>query len=344
VKVTAHTRTIPTDSPESDGTFEWDSTTLIVATVEEDGETGLGYGYGPAAVAQVIEGELGSVVTPDVEASWWAMRGALRNAGQAGMGAMAISILDVALHDLRARRLGVSLVTALGRMRDRIEGYGSGGFCTYGPERVAEQLGGWAGGGFRHVKMKVGRDAAADRERLRAAREAIGTEVELMVDANGAFSASAALRAADDYAACDVGWLEEPVSSDDLEGLRRVRDATGPMQVAAGEYCWSPLDARRLLEAGAVDVLQLDVTRCGGLTGVLRADALAQAHHVPTSLHCAPAIAAHAGCAMAGAQHLEDFHDHRRIEAMVFDGLPARDGPYLVPDPSVAGHGLRLRD
>jgi L-rhamnonate dehydratase len=194
------------------------------------------------------------------------------------------------------------------------------------------------------VKMKVGRDPAADVERLRAARDAIGDAVELMVDANGAFTATAALAAAADYAARDVGWLEEPVSSDDLDGLRRLRGATGAMSIAAGEYCWSPLDAQRLLDGRAVDVLQLDVTRCSGITGTLQADVLAGAHHVATSLHCAPAIAAHVGCAMPAALHLEDFHDHQRIEAMLFDHVPAREGHELLPDPARPGHGLRLRE
>jgi L-alanine-DL-glutamate epimerase-like enolase superfamily enzyme len=347
-RVTARAFTVPTDGPESDGTLEWDSTTLVVVTVRGGGETGLGYGYGPPAVARVVTGELADVLAGrdplDVLAAWTAMRAALRNAGQAGIGAIAVSVVDIALHDLRARLLGIPLVQALGRVRERIEGYGSGGFCTYGPDRVAEQLGGWAAGGLRRVKMKVGRDPAADVERLRAARDAIGDAVELMVDANGAFTATAALAAAADYAARDVGWLEEPVSSDDLDGLRRLRAATGAMSIAAGEYCWSPLDAQRLLDGRAVDVLQLDVTRCSGITGTLQADVLADAHHVATSLHCAPAIAAHVGCAMPAALHLEDFHDHQRIEAMLFDHVPAREGHDLLPDPARPGHGLRLRE
>jgi L-alanine-DL-glutamate epimerase-like enolase superfamily enzyme len=312
---------VPTDGPESDGTFEWDSTTVVLVTVHAGDLAGLGYTYGPAAVASVVDGQLADEVVGgdplDVSSCWAAMRAAMRNAGQAGIGALAVSAVDVALHDLRARRVGLPLTAALGRVRDRIEAYGSGGFCTYGPAQVAEQLGAWASEGRRRVKMKVGRDPAADLDRLRAAREAIGPGVELMVDANGAF---------------------------DVDGLHRVRDAVGAMHVAAGEYCWSALDARRLLEAGAVDVLQLDVTRCGGITGTLRAEALAQAHNVPTSLHCAPALAAHVACAMPSALHVEDFHDHRRIEAMLFDDVPVREGPDLVPGTGSAGHGLRVRE
>ncbi len=347
--VRARAFTVPTDRPESDGTLAWDATTLVVAWVRADGRTGLGYGYGPAAIVRVIVDQLQSVVCGrdplHPAAAWGDMRAALRNAGQAGMGAMAVSIVDVALHDLRARLLGVPLVTALGAVRERAEAYGSGGFCTYGPADVAEQLGGWAREGFRRVKMKVGRDPSADPDRLRAAAEAIGDRARLMVDANGAFTPSQAIGTLGLYAEHGVDWLEEPVSSDDVAGLRRVRDrATPGMAIAAGEYCWSPLDARRLLEAGAVDVLQADVTRCGGLTGAAHVDALAAAHGVPTSLHCAPAISAHAGCALETFVHTEAFHDHLRLESMLFDGVPAlRDG-HLIPDTTRPGHGLGLRE
>jgi L-alanine-DL-glutamate epimerase-like enolase superfamily enzyme len=341
--------TVPTDGPESDGTLSWDATTMVVVTVRSGGRTGLGYGYGPPAIVRLIADQLSGVVVGSdplrPRATWRAMRRSLRNAGQAGAGAMALSIVDIALHDLRARLLGVALTTALGALRDRVEAYGSGGFCTYGPDEVAGQLGTWAADGFGRVKMKVGRDPAADQGRLRAARQAIGDGVRLMVDANGAFTPSQAIGVLTGYAAYGVDWLEEPVSSDDLAGLRRVRDHAAPrMAVAAGEYCWSPLDARRMLEAHAVDVLQADVTRCGGITGLLRIDALADAHGVPLSGHCAPAITAHAGCALQTFVHLEAFHDHLRLESMLLDGLPdLRDG-HLVPDPARPGHGLALRE
>jgi L-alanine-DL-glutamate epimerase-like enolase superfamily enzyme len=322
---------------------------MVVATVRAGATTGLGYGYGPAAVRDLVAEKVAGVVEGrdalHPPAAWAAMRTALRNAGQPGVGAMAVSVVDIALHDLRARLLGVPLVVALGAYRDRVQAYGSGGFCTYGPERVAEQLGGWAGEGYRRVKMKVGRDPAADRERLAAARAAIGDGVALMVDANGAFTPSAALAAARDYAAHGVDYYEEPVSSDDLAGLRRVRDGTTDgMAVAAGEYCWSPMDAERLLEAQAVDILQADVTRCGGITAMLKVDALASARCLPTSAHCAPAISAHVGCAMETFVHLEAFHDHLRVERLLLDGLPAFEDGCLVPESSVPGHGLALRE
>jgi L-alanine-DL-glutamate epimerase-like enolase superfamily enzyme len=340
--------TVPTDAPESDGTLEWDATTIVVVHAHSGGESGLGYTYGPAAVGDLITELLARVVAGSEalapQQAWAAMRSALRNAGQAGAGAMALSAVDIALHDLRARLLGLSLARALGGFRSSVPIYGSGGFTSYPLERIGEQLGGWAREGISRVKMKVGRDPSRDPDRLAAARVAIGDDVELMVDANGAYDAATACAWAQRYAAAGVTWFEEPVSSDDLAGLRRVRDAcAGRPAVAAGEYAWSVLDTSRLLDAGAVDVAQADVTRCGGLTGVVQIDAVCAAHGVPLSLHCAPAVSASAGCALERLLHLEYFHDHVRLERALFDGtLEPHDGR-LRPDPSAPGHGLALR-
>jgi L-alanine-DL-glutamate epimerase-like enolase superfamily enzyme len=339
---------VPTEEPESDGTLEWDSTTLVVVEVHAEDETGLGFTYADRSAASLIGSKLGSVLDgidpmkPGV--AWRRMREALRNLGAVGIGAMAISAVDIALWDLRAKLLGLSLAEALPRVRDRVPIYGSGGFCSYGDERLREQLQGWVADGITAVKMKVGREPDRDEARVRAAREAVGTAVELMVDANGAHTPKQALQWADVYSAYGVCWFEEPVSSDDLDGLRMVREQ-GPagMVVAAGEYGWEPSYSERMLAAGAVDVLQADVTRCGGITGFLMVDALCAARGIPLSAHCAPAISAHACCAASQLEHLEYFHDHVRIEGMLFDGvLDPADG-FLEPDPERPGLGLELK-
>ncbi len=339
--------TVPTDSPESDGTLEWDATTMVVVELEAGGERGLGYTYADASVAALVR----SVLAPVVEgadpmapvATWDAGRRALRNAGQAGSGAMALSALDIAAWDLKARLLGASLADALPRRHDSVPVYGSGGFTSYTDEMLREQLHGWAGEGIGAVKMKVGRNPDDDLHRLAVAREAIGPGVELMADANGAYGPRQAVDWARRLAIENVTWLEEPVSSDDIPGLRRARDSAPPgLAIAAGEYCWSPLDASRLLEAQAVDVLQADVTRCGGISGLLQIGALAAAAGIPFSAHCAPAVSAHACCAVETLRHLEYFHDHVRVESMLLDGVVGpRDGR-IEPDRSRPGHGLSL--
>ena len=251
--------TVPTDEPESDGTLEWDSTTIVVVEAHSDGRTGLGYTYCDAAAAEVVSSQLSGAVegedAMDVRAAWLRMSAQVRNSGQPGIGFCAVSAVDQALWDLKARLLGIPLVVLLGAAHDDVPIYGSGGFCSYSDDRLCAQLGGWAEAGIPRVKMKVGREPERDPVRLDAAREAIGDDVELFVDANGAFARKEALAWAERYAqSWDVKWFEEPVSSDDLEGLRLIRDA-GPagLEIAAGEYAYVPADFRNLV--GCVDCL-----------------------------------------------------------------------------------------
>jgi L-alanine-DL-glutamate epimerase-like enolase superfamily enzyme len=344
------TRTVPTDAPESDGTLAWDATTIVLVRLRAGGQPGLGWTYADAAAAHVVEGKLAAALegvdADDVPAAWMAMRRAIRNDGDAGLAACAISAVDIALWDRFARARGVPLAVALGAFRDAVPVYGSGGFCSYDDDRLTEQLGGWARAGIRAVKMKVGADPQADPHRVHVARAAIGPDVALYVDANGAWDQRDAVRHAHalDAAAGGLRWLEEPVSSRDVAGLRFVRDHVPPhLPVAAGEYLWSPQDALPLLAAGAVDVLQADATRCLGLTGFRAIGALAAAHGVPVSAHCSPAVHLHASCAVERVAPLEYFHDHVRVEAEMFDGAPAPTAGELAVDRTRHGHGLTVR-
>ena len=346
LEVSAHT--IPTDGPESDGTLEWDSTTIVVVQVHAGGLTGFGYTYTHDAAARLIEDKLapavrGLQVEKDLSPAWHEMGDLLRNVGRPGMGFMALSAVDIALWDLKARALGVPLVDLLGGVRDEAPIYGSGGFTSYPLDRLAEQLAGWVAQGIPRVKIKVGRSPEDDPARLDAARVAIGDETALFVDANGAFDREDAVAWAERYAReWGVTWFEEPVSSADLAGLRYVR-RRAPLDVAAGEYAYVPADFRNLLDAGAVDCLQVDVTRCGGYTGFLHAAALAEQHGLEISAHCAPQVSAHVCCAVPHFRHIEYFHDHVRIERMLFDGVLEPDGGALRPDRSRPGHGLELK-
>jgi L-alanine-DL-glutamate epimerase-like enolase superfamily enzyme len=340
---------IPTDQPESDGTFAWDSTTVVVVEIAAGGERGLGYTYGPKAVGALVEELLADVVIGrdalDVHAAWAEMGGALRNAGRPGIGAMAVAAVDIALWDAKARLLGLPLVRLLDAARSEVPVYGSGGFTSYSNERLADQLGSWVADGIPRVKMKLGRDPSSDPARLDAARSAIGDEAELFVDANGAFTGKQALGWANRYRReWGVSWFEEPVSSADFAGLRLLRDE-GPrgLDIAAGEYGYVLADFRNLLEAGAVDCLQADVTRCGGITGLLQVAGLAAGHGIDLSGHCAPAVSVPALCAVERLRHLEWFHDHVRVEAMLFDGVPELTDGNARPDLDRPGHGLELK-
>ena len=339
---------IPTDSPESDGTFAWDSTTLILIEVTAGDLTGIGYGYADSSTATFARDVLAPVVlgrdAMAIPGIWAGMDHAIRNLGRAGVARMAISAIDAALWDLKGRLLGLPVVTLLGAIRDEAPVYGSGGFTSYSDAKLAEQLGGWVALGIPRVKMKVGTKPGADPDRVRVAREAIGPDAELFVDANGAYSRKLALSLADRFAQSGVSWFEEPVSSDDLDGLRLIRDR-GPagIEIAAGEYGYDGFYFRRMLDAGAVDVLQADATRCGGITGFLRAAALCEATGIDLSAHCAPSLHVHVGCASPRFRHLEYFHDHARIEQLLFDGAPIPDGGALQPDLTRPGLGLDFK-
>lgn len=340
--------TIRTDAPESDGTLAWDSTTLVLVQAEAGGCIGVGYTYGDAAAAKLIEGKLKGVVEGRdafaISAIWLAMLQSVRNLGQSGISALAISAVDNALWDLKAKLLRLTVADLIGAVRSSVPVYGSGGFTSYNDEQLASQLGGWAAEGVFAVKMKVGRDPAVDPQRLRVARVAIGDGVQLFIDANGAMSRKQALAFADVAAHQGVTWFEEPVSSNDLEGLRLLRDRAPPgMAITTGEYAFALWTFRDLLMAGAVDVLQADATRCGGVTGFLKAAALAEAHEIPLSSHCAPAMHLHVCLAAQPAIHMEWFHDHVRIEKMLFDGAPVpADGS--VTGNSEPGFGLVLKE
>ena len=341
---------IPTDRPEADGTFEWDSTTVVLVEVRAHGGlTGMGWTYASAAAATVIDEELRPAIADlpleDVRAAWNAMVARVRNIGRGGVAATAISAVDVALWDLKARAAGMPLFEALGPARRSAPIYGSGGFTSYTTEQLIDQLGGWVAEGIPRVKMKIGAgrgsDPALDLERIRAVRAAIGPEPELFVDANGAYTAKRAIRLAGELEGI-ASYFEEPVSSDHLGELALIRRSID-QDVAAGEYGWDPWYFQKMVDADAVDILQADATRCLGVSGFLLAGEIAYSAGVPFSAHCSPTIHAHAACAVPQISHVEYFHDHVRIERMLFDGAPGRRGGHVYPASDRPGLGLELK-
>lgn len=341
--------TVPWEETESDGTLEWDSTTMITVEVEVGAERGLGYTYGDGSTAAFIESKLAGVVEGSdpmrPPATWAEMQRQIRNAGRPGLGALAVSAVDIALWDLKARLLGIPLADLLPRFHQRVPIYGSGGLTSYSRVRLAEELDTWVNElGIPRVKIKTARNPDEDPARLRLARKTIGDQAELFVDANGAFSRKQALEWArryhEDYG---VIYFEEPLTSEDREGLRWLREQGPPgIDVAAGEYEW---DIPQLGElSGCVDILQADVTRVGGITNMLRADGIARARNLPFSAHCAPAISAHVCCAMQSVRHIEYFRDHVDCERLLLDGTRDPVDGCLEPDPDAPGHGLTISD
>lgn len=339
---------IPTDEPEADGTYAWTSTTLVLVEASAGGQTGVGYTYADTSTATLIRDMLASKVKGigalDIPAAWWMMAHAIRNLGRPGVSSMAISAVDVALWDLKGRLLSLSVVDLLGAQRDSVLVYGSGGFTTYSIERLQQQMAGFVEQGIPRVKIKIGAHPEEDLGRVKAVREAIGTATELYVDANGAYDRKQALAQSEKFAELGVVWFEEPVSSDDLEGLHLMRDrAPAQIHIAAGEYGYDLWYYRRMLEAEAVDVLQADATRCGGITGFMRVSPLTEARSMDLSAHCAPTLHIAPCCAIARFWPIEYFHDHVRIEHMLFDGAPEPVHGALHPDRSRPGFGIEFK-
>ena len=346
LKVSAYT--IPTESPESDGTIEWNSTTMVLVEIEAGGKNGIGYSYADVSSAYFINKSLKEIVIGkdaiQIPFILKTMIERVRNSGNYGVIAMAISAVDNALWDLKAKILGLPLVALFGKVREDFWIYGSGGFTSYSIEKLQKQLGGWAAQGIKQVKMKIGREPENDVERVEKAREAIGKDCALFVDANGAYDAKQALEFANKFAALDVTWFEEPVPSTDLKGLHFIRaHAPDKINIAAGEYGYNLPYFEQMLEAGAVDVLQADATRCGGISVFLKAGKTCEAHQLPFSSHCAPALHLHPGLSLDSFFTAEYFYDHVRIENMFFDGVQQPDGGALQADLSRPGLGLELK-
>lgn len=344
--------TVPTDAPEADGTIAWSQTTLVLVRARCGAATGLGWTYGAPACAAIVADTLRDLVVGgsalDTAAHFTAMTRAVRNIGRAGVAGCAISAVDLALWDLKARVLGVPLFRLLGGADSTVPVYGSGGFTTYSHEQLATQLGHWVHEqGIPRVKIKIGqssgRDVQRDLARIADARRIIGADAELFVDANGGYTRKQAIRVFAASAEQDVRWFEEPVSSDDLAGLHEVRDAV-TADVAAGEYAFDIGYVQRMCAAGAVDCMQLDVTRVGGITEWMRGAAVAASLGLDISAHCAPNAHAHVAAAVANVRHAEWFHDHVRIERMLFDGVADPSGGLLRLAADAPGTGLTLRE
>jgi L-alanine-DL-glutamate epimerase-like enolase superfamily enzyme len=349
-EVRVSTFRVPTPAPEADGTATWDATELVVVQPLAGDAEGLGWSYCAAhAAAAVVRELLAPAVTGhsvlDVPGLWQRMAHAVRNAGRPGLVSMAMAAVDLALWDLKAKLLGLPLDRLLGRCRDTAPIYGSGGFVSLDDAELTAQLRHWTDHlGIAAVKIKVGErwGQAPDRDltRARRARAVIGDAVELMVDANGGYTRGQARRLGACYDDLGVTWFEEPVSAEDLAGLAGLRTSLR-CDIAAGEYADAVGYAHRMCAASAVDCLQLDVTRCAGITEWLRAAAVADAHGLQVSAHCAPSLHLAPALAVPNLRHVEYFADHERLEPMLFDGVPTVASGHLTPS-SRLGNGMTL--
>lgn len=256
-----------------------------------------------------------------------------------GIASMAISAIDIALWDLRARQRSISLAQLLGQVRDRVPCYGSG---KASPMLALDDLvttsANYIENGFRAVKIRIGREPDHDLERVKAVRTAIGNDARILCDANERLDLPTALWLGRKLADQDIHWLEEPLLSQDIEGYQRLRAAL-PMAISMGEHVHARRDFIPYIRAGAADVLQPDMCLVGGITETMRIGRIADSFGLGLAPHFMTPLHIHITAALPRATYLEyyPFMDHLLAET-----LTVKDGMLLVPD--APGHGVAFTE
>jgi L-alanine-DL-glutamate epimerase-like enolase superfamily enzyme len=319
---------------------------VTVRLHDAEGATGVGYTYtvgaGGAAVHALIARDLSPILigrdADRIEATWQAMWWALHYGGRGGAAALAISAVDIALWDLRARRQATPLWRALGGYDPRVPCYAGGIDLDLSVDALLRQTDDNLARGFRAIKMKVGRPSLSeDVVRVRAMRQHLGAEFPLMVDANMRWSVDEAIRAARALADLDPVWLEEPTDPDDVPGHARiVRD--GGLPIAAGENLHTLAEFRQLIAAGGVTFPEPDVTNCGGITAFMKVCHLAQAFHLPVTSHGAHDVTVHLLAAAPNRSYLEA-HGFG-LDRFIAEPLRLEEGAAVAPERP--GHGVEF--
>ncbi len=319
---------------------------IVVATVTDaDGASGMGYtfttGRNGGAIANILLREITPLVVGEdagrIEAIWKKVWWALHYGGRGGPSVLALSALDIALWDLKAKRAGLPLWRLLGGYNPAVPCYAGGIDLMLSPDELLAQTEGNLAKGFRAIKMKVGREKLSeDVAKLAAMRDFLGAEFPLMVDANMAWTVDQAIRAARAFAPYDPVWLEEPIPPENMAGHARVA-AEGGIPIASGENLRCHWDFRHLIEAG-VTFPEPDVTNCGGVTAFMKVAHMADAFNLPVTSHGAHDITVHLLAAVPNRSYLEA-HGFG-LDAYIAHPMEIRDGRAIAPDRP--GHGMEL--
>ena len=315
---------------------------IVVSLEDSRGETGLGFSYvlgGGGGVAKAAADDLlarfvaGERCVPP-EALWRRLAASLNRVGR-GIGYVAIAAIDVAAWDLHARAAGAPLYAALGGVSRTVPVYGSGGFRPdQDPDAAVAQALAYAGRGCKAVKLRVAGNRA-DVARMRAVADALPEGVDLMVDANERCDLARALWLADECAAVDALWLEEPLPAEALQGYAALA-ARSPVPIATGEHLQGIVELKPYFSADACAVLQPDLAMMGGIGECLRAARIAEYHDVSVSPHFLPALFVHLACAVPNVRWLEDFP----LLEPLFDAPLAMDENGAMTPGDAPGHGL----
>jgi L-alanine-DL-glutamate epimerase-like enolase superfamily enzyme len=280
-----------------------------------------------------------------IEKLWDDMFWRVRGFGRKGVAFCAISAVDIALWDLKAKLFGVPLYRLLGPYTDRVPIYGSGGWTSYSEAELVREQTGYVERGIPRVKMKVAKDfghaEAEDVQRLKAVRKAVGDEVEIYVDANNGYYAKQAIGMARHLADYNVKWFEEPVLADDIAGLAAIARAID-IPVATGEHEYTRYGFKELIAQGGADIVQPDVGRVGGVTEWMKVAHLAHAFNLPVAPHAVQLVHLHLACCTPNLKVVECLGTADETDRLWYTEFPEQRDGYWSPYPDRPGLGLEL--
>ena len=322
---------------------------LFVHIATDEGTEGLGIGQGSPGVRQVVEDGLKDVLIGrdplDLERLWSDMFWRVRGYGRKGIAFCAMSAVDIGLWDLKAKALGLPLYKLLGPYAESVPIYGSGGWTDMTVDELIEQARGFIEQGTDRVKIKVGKDFGKaereDIERVAAVREAVGDDVALYIDANGAYYPKQAVYMAREFEQHQVGWFEEPVLADDIAGLAEVRRAIN-IPVATGEQEYTKYGFKALLSGGGADIVQPDVGRVGGVTEWMKVAHMADAFGLQVAPHAMQQVHLHLACATPNLKLVERLDVETEGDAIWYTEVPQPKDGMWSPFRDKPGLGLEL--
>ena len=323
---------------------EWTGN-VVVRLVTENGLEGWAMADGSPIAEYTLRRFRDVIIGSDPlvhEDIWNNMFRLIRPAGRKGVALVAMSVIDMAIWDLRGKILGLPVHKLLGGANRKIPVYASVGFLSMPEDEVVEKSLEYVKDGIKTLKIKTGYDngknIAADVRRVKKVRDAVGSGIDIIVDVNGAYDVATAIRFARAAADLDICLLEEPTHADDIAGLRRIRD-TGLVPIASGENEYTKYGCRDLVMAEAVDVIQFDISRVGGVTEIMKVAAISQAWNVKLAPHFFPQYSAHIVSAASNGLYLEVFPENLS-KPIIKNQPPIVNGFYEIPD--APGMGLEF--
>ena len=336
--------TIPPPGPGAGGRGQ-----LFVHIYTDEGYEGLGICQAAPGTRQVIETALKDVLIGQdpfaIEKLWNDMFWRVRGYGRKGVALCALSGVDIGLWDLKAKALGLPLYRLLGPYAESVPIYGSGGWTNFSQDELVAEMTDYVEQGIKRVKMKVGKDFGRsereDIQRLAAVRKAVGDDVAIYVDANNGYYAKQAIYMAREFEQFQVGWFEEPVLADDIQGLAEIRRAIN-IPVATGEHEYTKYGFKELIAGGGADIVQPDVSRVGGVTEWMKVAHMAHASNLPVAPHAVQLVHLHLTCATPNLKVVEYMNMALETDRLWYTEFPQQRDGMWAPFPDRPGLGLEL--